>query len=110
MHPRPLWKLLYRAGVDLALVGHHHVHERFAPVNALGVKDRAHGIREFVVGTGGVEHYTVTRVHRYSQVHNATTFGVLELSLAPGRYSWHFDSALGATFTDSGSSTCHGAP
>jgi hypothetical protein len=42
-------------------------------------------------------------------VHNAKTFGV-ELSLAPGQYSWHFDPALGATFTDSGSSTCHGAP
>jgi len=43
-------------------------------------------------------------------VHNAKTFGVLELSLAPGQYSWHFDPALGATFTDSGSPTCHGAP
>jgi len=79
-------------------------------VNALGVKDRAHGIREFVVGTGGAEHYPITTVHHYSQVHNAKTFGVLELSLAPGQYSWHFDPALGATFTDSGSPTCHGAP
>jgi hypothetical protein len=110
MHARPLWKLLYRAGVDLALVGHDHDYERFAPVNALGVKDRAHGIREFVVGTGGAAHYPITTVHRYSQVHNAKTFGVLELSLAPGRYSWLFEPALGAAFTDSGSATCHGAP
>ena len=109
-HARPLWKLLYRAGVDLALVGHDHVYERFAPVNALGVRDRAHGIREFVVGTGGAEHYPITAVHRDSQVHNATAYGVLELSLAPGRYEWHFDPALGATFTDSGSADCHGAP
>jgi len=109
-HARPLWKLLYRHGVDLALVGHDHQYERFAPVNALGVKDLAFGIREFVVGTGGAEHYGVTSLHRYSQVHNSQTFGVLELSLRSGGYSWRFDPALGATFTDRGLATCHGAP
>jgi 3',5'-cyclic AMP phosphodiesterase CpdA len=109
-HARPLWQLLYRYGVDLALVGHDHDYERFAPVNALGSRDTTHGIREFVVGTGGAEHYAITTVHRYSQVHNATTFGVLQLSLGHGRYAWRFDPALGASFTDSGSATCHGAP
>src|SRR5262245_20664812 len=109
-HARPLWKVLYRNGVDLALVGHDHEYERFAPVNALGVRDRATGIREFVVGTGGAEHYPITKVHRYSQAHNAVTYGVLELSLASGGYTWRFEPALGATFTDGGSATCHGAP
>ena len=41
---------------------------------------------------------------------NAETDGVLDSSLAAGRYSWRFDPALGATFTDSGSATCHAAP
>jgi hypothetical protein len=109
-HARPLWKLLYRHGVDVALVGHDHQYERFAPVNALGIKDRAYGIREFVVGTGGAEHYSVTSVHRYSQVHDSRTYGVLELSLTSGGYSWQFDPALGATFTDRGSAMCHAAP
>lgn len=109
-HARPLWKLLYRHGVDVALVGHDHQYERFAPVNALGVRNRAYGIREFVVGTGGAEHYSVTSVHRYSQVHNSQTYGVLELSLTSKGFSWQFDPALGATFTDRGSAMCHGAP
>jgi hypothetical protein len=109
-HVRPLWKLLYLYGVDVALVGHDHLYERFAPVNPFGVLDRANGIREFVVGTGGAEHYAITQVHRYSQVHNAKTFGVLELSLGAGGYDWLFDPAAGATFSDSGSGTCHDAP
>ncbi len=109
-HARPLWKLLYRYGVDLALVGHDHLYERFAPVNPFGARDRTHGIREFVVGTGGAEHYPITKVHRYSQVHNAKVFGVLELSLGARGYDWRFDPAAGARFTDRGSGTCHGAP
>jgi 3',5'-cyclic AMP phosphodiesterase CpdA len=107
---RPLWKLLYRHGVDLALVGHDHDYERFAPVNALGIKDRQHGIREFVVGTGGAEHYPITKVHRFSQVHNTTAYGVLRLMLRSGGYDWRFRPAAGATFTDAGTGQCHGAP
>ncbi len=79
-------------------------------MNPFGARDRTHGIREFVVGTGGAEHYPITKVHRYSQVHNAKVFGVLELSLGARGYDWRFDPAAGARFTDRGSGTCHGAP
>jgi Calcineurin-like phosphoesterase len=109
-HARPLWKLLYRFGVDVALVGHDHIYERFAPVNAFGVKRKAHGIREFVVGTGGAMHYPIRKVHRYSQVHNTRAFGVLRLTLRSGAYDWKFLPAAGATFSDSGTARCHGAP
>jgi 3',5'-cyclic AMP phosphodiesterase CpdA len=107
---RPLWKLLYHFGVDVALVGHDHIYERFAPVNAFGVRDKGHGIREFVVGTGGAMHYGIKRVHRYSQVHNTRAFGVLRLRLRSGAYDWRFLPAAGATFSDSGTTRCHGAP
>jgi calcineurin-like phosphoesterase family protein len=107
---RPLWKLLYRYGVDVALVGHDHIYERFAPVNAYGVKDKRHGIREFVVGTGGAMHYGIDRVHRYSQVHNTRTFGALRMTLRSGAYDWKFLPAAGGSFTDSGTARCHGAP
>ena len=109
-HARPLWKLLYRHGVDVALVGHDHDYERFAPVNANGIRNRRHGIREFVVGTGGAEHYSIASVHRYSQAHNTTAYGVLQLTLRSRGYDWRFRPAAGATFTDRGSSACHGAP
>jgi len=107
---RPLWTLLYRAGVDLALAGHDHIYERFAPLRPDGTKDPSHGIREFVVGTGGAQHYSIAHVHRYSQARNTTAFGVLKLALRPGRFAWRFLPAGGATFTDTGSNTCHGAP
>ena len=107
---RPLWKLLYHFGVDVALVGHDHIYERFAPVNAYGVKDKAHGIREFVVGTGGAMHYGIVKVHRYSQARNTRAFGVLRLTLRSGAYDWKFLPAGGATFSDSGTARCHAAP
>jgi hypothetical protein len=110
MGARPLWKVLYHFGVDVALVGHDHIYERFAPVNPFGVKNKAHGIREFIVGTGGAMHYPIDRVHRYSQVHNTTAFGVLQLTLRAGAYDWKFRPAAGATFTDGGTARCHGAP
>jgi Calcineurin-like phosphoesterase len=110
MGARPLWKVLYHFGVDVALVGHDHIYERFAPVNADGVKDKTYGIREFVVGTGGAMHYGITSVHRYSQVHNTTAFGVLQMTLRSGAYDWRFRPAAGATFTDAGKARCHGAP
>ena len=47
---------LLRAGADVVLGGHDHDYERFAPQTASGKLDTAHGIREFVVGTGGKSH------------------------------------------------------
>ncbi len=107
---RALWKLLYRRGVDVALTGHDHIYERFKPVDAFGQPDVATGIREFVVGTGGAQHYWIDAVHRGSQVRNTKTFGVLRLALHPGSYTWRFLPIAGATFTDIGSASCHGAP
>ena len=109
-HARPLWKLLYRSGVELALVGHDHIYERFAPVDASGARDAATGIREFVVGTGGAQHYGITGVHKLSQVHNTKTFGVLAVQLSAGSYSWRFRHIRGSTFTDAGTDSCHGLP
>ena len=109
-HARPLWKLLYRAGVEVVLVGHDHIYERFAQIRPDGSKDVKHGFREFIVGTGGAEHYSIVHVHKNSQVRNTTAFGVLRLRLRDGSYAWRFLPAAGATFTDSGSDRCHGAP
>jgi hypothetical protein len=109
-HAKPLWKLLYRAGVEVVLVGHDHIYERFAQIRPDGAKDVTHGFREFIVGTGGAEHYSIASVHKYSQVRNTTAFGVLRLRLRDASYAWRFLPAAGATFSDSGSDPCHGAP
>ncbi len=107
---RDLWRLLYARGADLVLNGHDHIYERFAPMTPAGVVDRSTGIREFVVGTGGVQHYWIDQVRWASQVRNARAFGVLRLSLAPDRYAWRFVPVAGSSFSDSGFGRCHGVP
>jgi hypothetical protein len=51
-----LWQDLSDAGVDVALSGHSHNYERFAPQDAGGGLDRANGIRQFVAGGTGALH------------------------------------------------------
>jgi acid phosphatase type 7 len=104
---RPFWNALYQANADVVLSGHDHDYERFAPQDANGVADPERGIREFVVGTGGKSHYPFGTIKPNSQVRNATTYGVLKLTLHAGSYEWKFVPQAGKTFTDSGTTACH---
>jgi len=104
---RPFWRLLYKYGADVILIGHDHIYERFARQTPNGAKDAAHGIQEFVVGTGGAEQYRVEHRQAHSRVRNTNVFGVLRLTLADGSYSWRFVPAMGARFHDSGQMNCH---
>ncbi len=103
----PLFDALYAAGADVVVSGHDHDYERFAPQDPAGRADPERGIREFVVGTGGGHLYQVASVKANSQVREDTTFGVLVLELTAGSYAWRFEPVGNATFTDSGSGTCH---
>src|SRR6266705_2307526 len=85
---RPLWDVLYAAGVDVVVNAHYGFYERFAPQTPAGVADPAGGIREFVVGTGGALVTGFGTVRANSQVRNSGTFGVLNLTLGDGSYSW----------------------
>lgn len=102
-----LWDTLYAAGAEIVLNGHDHDYERFAPMNDSGKVDATSGIVEFVVGTGGRSHYPFATILATSQVHDNTTFGVLDLTLSPGSWSSQFVPVAGKTFTDSSSGTCH---
>jgi hypothetical protein len=103
-----IWADLASAGADLVLNGHDHDYERFAAQNATGQLDVAHGMPEFVVGTGGANHMALhqTRMPN-SVVSDSTSFGFLDLSLSPGAYSWNFVPVAGGTLHDSGSASCH---
>jgi len=103
----PFWNALYEAGADVVLVGHEHNYERFAPQDADGNLDMEAGIREFVVGTGGRNHYGFGVLEDNSEVGNADTFGVLFLGLHASSYDWEFVPEEGGSFTDSGSGDCH---
>lgn len=100
------WQALVDANADLVLVGHDHDYERFAPQNAKGGRDLARGIREFVVGTGGRSLRKFTRVSPNSEARDATSLGILELSLGAAAYEWRFRAAVGS-FADTGSARCH---
>jgi 3',5'-cyclic AMP phosphodiesterase CpdA len=108
---RALLRLLYDAGAEIVVNGHDHVYERFAPMRPNGRRDLQFGIRMFVAGTGGAPLYGFPRGRlRNSRVRNATTHGVLRLTLRPGRYAWRFLPVPGGSFTDSGTGVCHDAP
>ena len=103
---KPFWKALYDAKATIVIGGHDHDYERFAPQNPDGVADPAHGIREFVVGTGGKNHRPFFAPKPNSEVRDATAFGVLKLTLKPNGYDWEFIPEEGKSFTDSGSDVC----
>lgn len=103
----PLWQALYDAGADVVISGHDHNYERFAPQNPQSEPDPSHGIREFVVGTGGKNLRPFGIVKSNSEVRNNEAFGVLKLTLHPTGYDWVFIAQEGKQFTDSGSTQCH---
>jgi hypothetical protein len=103
----PFWQALYNAGAELVVNGHAHDYERFAPMDPQGNVDNATGIREIIAGTGGIGESTSYTPHANSLVFDASTFGVLKLTLRANGYDWQFIPTAGETFTDSGSGTCH---
>jgi hypothetical protein len=101
------WQDLYDAGAEIVISGHDHDYERFAPQDSEAKPDPARGIREFVVGTGGRHRRGFGPPKPNSEVRNSDSYGVLKLTLYPDHYAWQFIPAAGATFTDSGTGTCH---
>lgn len=104
---KPFWEDLYGAKATLVINGHDHDYERFALQNPDGKPDAAHGIREFVVGTGGKNHRPFTAPLTTTEIRNADAFGVLKLTLHPKSYDWEFIAEPGKAFRDSGSGSCH---
>jgi hypothetical protein len=100
------WQALYDANADVVIVGHDHDYERFAPQNASGALDLARGIRQFVAGSGGKEVRPFGTIRANSEARDASSLGVLELTLGASGYEWRYRPAVGS-FTDSGSAGCH---
>lgn len=103
----PLWTLLYDAGADVVLSGHERNYERFAPQDYRGEVDATNGMVEFVVGTGGSGLDPFGPPDPNSLVRDASTFGVLQLTLHPSSYDFAFKGIPGSTFADTGTGICH---
>jgi hypothetical protein len=102
------WQILYDHGAEIAISGHHHNYERFAPQTADGGLDLSRGLRQFVVGTGGrsLGGQKGTSPPQ-SEIRYGRAFGVLKLTLHSDWYEWEFVPVAGASFTDEGSARCH---
>jgi len=103
---KPLWDALYAYNADIVVNGHPFAYERFAPQSPTAVADPL-GIREFIVGTGGVNLQNPGGARPNSQVRQGTTYGVLKFTLDSGTYAWQFVPVAGGTFNDAGSGACH---
>ncbi|MBO9522121.1 MAG: metallophosphoesterase [Nocardioidaceae bacterium] len=99
------WRIAQAAKVDVALSGHDHDYERFAPKLATGTVS-AGGIRQFVSGAGGKSLYKKGATVAGSRFFLNTAPGVLRLRLTPTAYSWQYRDIWGK-IRDSGTSACH---
>jgi len=107
-HMARLFKILHAHGADVAITGHDHVYERFAPQDADGRAD-SKGIRQFIAGTGGARLYEFGPARPNSEMRNAADHGVLKLTLHPRSYDWEFVPIAGGKFRDRGSGQCSAA-
>lgn len=105
-HMRALFRVLHAHGVDLALSGHAHSYERFAPMDADGQRDDARGVSLFVVGTGGKELVPFQHDADNSVARTDATFGVLRLTLRADRAEFAYLDIDGHE-VDRGEVPCH---
>ncbi|MGH9011881.1 MAG: metallophosphoesterase family protein, partial [Acidimicrobiia bacterium] len=103
------WQALYDYGADVVLNGHEHFYERFGMQRPDSTADAVFGLRQITVGTGGRSTYGFSTPVANSDV-RGRPYGVLKLILSDTSYAWEFTPVAGQTFTDFGSSSCHGAP
>jgi len=106
------WAILHAAGAELVLSGHDHDYERFAPQDANGNLDRAGGLRQFVVGTGGAFATPFLLTVKHSEARDASRNAVLRLTLRDDGYDWELLEATppglpNASPPDHGSAACH---
>jgi hypothetical protein len=104
----PFWAALYEFGAEVVIVGHDHNYERFAPQTPSAVPDPDRGIRQFVVGTGGVGlRSVVPPIAPNSELSSSSAHGVIRFALFDGGYQWEFIPVAGRTFRDAGEGSCH---
>jgi len=82
-----------------------------------GNPDPRHGIREFIIGTGGESLDTVIPSTPNLQAWADQYYGVMKLRLLPDGYTWDYESAMESpaapagmppTYSDTGFGTCNG--
>ena len=105
---RPVWKAMYEAGAELYVSAHTRIYERFAAQDTAARADASYGITQFIVGTGGISHGSISSTMApNSLVRDRTSYGVIKFTLNADSYDWEFVPIAGNTFRDAGSAPCH---
>jgi hypothetical protein len=101
------WDDLIAVGADIVLNGHEHNYQRYGKQTGAG-RPASHGIRQFVVGTGGKALYPLLEEKDPNfEAGHASDFGVLKLHLGEGAYSWEFVGIDGALLDSGGPVPCN---
>lgn len=100
---RRFWQILEEYRADIILNGHEHSYQRYRKQDSNGDVPPWGGIRQFIVGTGGVSLSPIgTPKDHGFEFGSDQHFGILKLSLMPDAYWWRFVSIDGATIDSGG--------
>lgn len=103
-----MWRLMDGAGVDVMLVGHNHLYQRWAPQDADGNATPS-GIRQFTVGTGGRSLYPLGKDPKPANLERTQNkaFGVLKMTLHATSYDYQWVPLRGEpAFQDKATASC----
>ena len=105
--PKAFWDDLYAAHADVVLNGHEHDYQRYARQDAAG-HAASNGIREFIVGTGGKSHDSLSGPKDPDfEFGQGSQYGVLKLNLGDNSYSWEFVAVNGTVLDAGGPVPCN---
>jgi hypothetical protein len=116
----PIFRKLYKWGVDFYLAGHEHFFAYLPPLTPDGLVDREHGVEGIIAGTGGAVFHADPRAKKPRDLKwrldgealLANTLGIVRLDLEPGKFKWEFVPVTrkpGFQYP-SGSGICHERP
>jgi acid phosphatase type 7 len=109
----PIFRKLYKYGVDLVATGHEHFFATLPPLDPRGNVDTSYGVPILIAGTGGAVMFPKPQRLRYAAQGErviAGRLGVLQMTLAPKGYEWAFLPVDASSPADSGRGTCHDNP
>ena len=109
----PIFRKLYKYGVDLIATGHEHFFAAMPPTTPDGVVDAAYGVPALIAGTGGAVFFNRPRTLKFGNAGEQVlthALGILKITLKPAAFDWAFVPVDATVRGPSGSGQCHENP